>query len=257
MDEFARRYGPVAVVTGASSGIGQSFAQFLAAHGFDLVIVARRQERLETLASRLRSSHGVSVHVQRVDLAEGDAAQQILDATSSMDVGLLVSNAGTGDRGPFENGSARALNEALMVNCNTPMLLAHGFVPRLKQRERGGIIFTSSVEGLIGCPYSTAYSSTKGFLNSLAEGLWGELAPHGIDVLGLCPGATATDRLSGADPATLRNAMPPDDVVRLALANLRNGPIYIPSQHYQATFDHLLSMPRDQAVAAIARQMTT
>lgn len=255
MSEFTKHYGPVALVTGASSGIGRSFAQSLAAQGFDLVLVARRVERLEALASELRSAHGVTVHVHRVDLADGGAAGQILQATSSLDVGLVVSNAGTGDKGRFESGDAGAMAETLMVNCNTPMLLAHGFVPRLRQRGRGGVIFTSSIEGLIGCPFSTVYSSTKGFLNSLGEGLWGELAPEGIDVLTLCPGATATDRLQGVDPGTLRNVMSPDEVVRLTLENIRNGPIYIPSEHYKAMFGQLLAMPRDQALTAMANQM--
>ena len=255
MSEFAERYGPVALVTGASSGIGRSFAESLAALGMDLVLVARRLERLEALAGELSSAHRIDVRVHRVDLADGGAAQQILDATSSLDVGLVVSNAGTGDNGRFEDGDARTMAETLMVNCTAPMLLAHGFVPRLKLRGRGGIIFTSSIEGLIGCPFSTAYSSTKGFLNSLGEGLWGELTPDGIDVLTLCPGATATDRLQGIDPATLHDVMSPDDVVRLALENIRNGPIYIPSEHYRAMFGQLLSMPRDQALSVMAKQM--
>jgi short-subunit dehydrogenase len=255
MSEFAKHYGPVALITGASSGIGKSFAESLAAQGFDLVLVARRLERLETLAGVLRGAHGVEVNVHRVDLADGGAADQILDVTSSLDVGLVVSNAGTGDKGRFESGDASVMAKTLMVNCNTPMLLAHGFVPRLKLRGRGGIIFTSSVEGLIGCPFSTVYSSTKGFLNSLGEALWGELAPEGIDVLTLCPGATATDRLQGIDPATLHNVMSPDEVVRLTLENIRNGPIYISSEHYKKTFGQLLSMPRDQAISAMAKSM--
>lgn len=255
MDEFSERYGPVALVTGASSGIGSSFAKCLAGKGFDLVLVARRVERLEALAEEMRSEHGIEADVRRIDLAEGDAAQQILDATSSRDVGLVVSNAGTGVKGRFEDGDAMAMAEMLMVNCNTPMMLAHGFVPRLRERGRGGIILTSSVEGLIGCPYSTAYSSSKGFVNSLGEGLWGELTPEGIDVLTLCPGATATARLEDVDLATLQNVMSPDDVARLALENIRNGPTYIPSEHYKATFEQLLSMPRRDALSAMASSM--
>lgn len=255
LSEFTKQYGPVALVTGASSGIGKSFAESLAAQGFDLVLVARRLDRLEALAGELSGEYGIEVAVHRVDLADGGAAEEILAATSSLDVGLVVSNAGIGDRGRFESGDASAMAETLMVNCNTPMLLAHGFVPRLKARGQGGIIFTSSVEGLIGCPFSAVYSATKGFVNSLGEGLWGELSPDGIDVLTLCPGATATERLQQVDPTKLHNVMSPEDVVRLTLENIRNGPIYIPSEHYRQTFDRLLSMPRDQALSAMAKQM--
>jgi len=115
--EFTEHYGPVALVTGASSGIGKSFAESLAAQGFDLVLVARRLERLEALADELRSAHDINVNVHRVDLADGGAAHQILDVTSLLDVGLVVSNAGTGDKGRFESGDAGVMTETLMVNC--------------------------------------------------------------------------------------------------------------------------------------------
>ena len=94
-------------------------------------------------------------------------------------------------------------------------------------------------------------------MNSLGEGLWGELTPEGIDVLTLCPGATDTEapRLQGIDPATLQNVMSPDQVAELALENIRNGPVYLPSKHYKVTFERLLSMPRRDALAAMARSM--
>jgi uncharacterized protein len=191
--DFIDRYGPVALVTGASSGIGRSFAEALAAKGLDLVVVARRSPRLDELAARLQRAHGVKVTVHQSDLAQVAAVEAIVDATSSLDVGLLVSNAGFGFKGPFDEGNAKAMADMLMVNCNAPMMLARGFVPRLKSRRKGGIVFTSSVEGLMGVPFSAAYSATKGFLNSLGEALWAELAPLCIDVLTLCPGAPDTE----------------------------------------------------------------
>src|SRR5271168_2521331 len=116
--DFIDRFGPVALVTGASSGIGRSFAELLAAKGLDLVVVARRSQRLDELAARLQSAHGVRVAVHQGDLAQACAAQAILDATSSFDVGLLVSNAGFGLKGPFDEGNAQAMADMLMVNCN-------------------------------------------------------------------------------------------------------------------------------------------
>jgi short-subunit dehydrogenase len=257
MPDFNDRYGPVALVTGASSGIGKSFAEVLAAKGMNLVLVARRVQRLEDLAEHLKKQHGVDVKVCEIDLAEADAAQRILEATASLDIGLVVSNAGFGMKGDHAANDPKAITDMLMVNCNTPMLLAHGFVPRLRRRGKGGIIFTSSVEGLIGCPYSTAYSASKALVNSLGEGLWGELTPDGIHVLTICPGATDTEAaaLQGIDPSTLRNVMSPDDVAKLALDNIENGPLLITSDHYKATFDQLLSMPRRDALTAMARSM--
>ncbi|NGY04016.1 SDR family NAD(P)-dependent oxidoreductase [Solimonas terrae] len=256
-DEFAIRYGPVALVTGASSGIGRAFAECLAARGMDLVVVARRTQRLEELATQLRRKYTVNVTVCPADLARPDAAQTILDATAPLDVGLLVSNAGFGFKGAFDGGDPQAMADVLMVNCHTPMLLARGFVPRLRQRGRGGILFTSSVEGLIGCPYSATYAASKAFVNSLGEALWAELAADGISVLTLCPGATDTEapRLQGIDPATLRHLMSPEVVAALALDQIDNGPIYIPSEHYRASFGQLLAMPRRDALLAMARSM--
>jgi uncharacterized protein len=256
-NQFLHRYGPAALVTGASSGIGRSFAELLAAKGFDLLLVARRAQRLDELAARLRQQHGIKVTLFPADLAQPSAAAQILEAAVALDIGLLVSNAGFGLKGAFDNGDPKTLAEMLMVNCQAPLLLARGFVPRLRARGRGGILFTSSVEGLIGCPYSSTYAATKAFVNSLGEGLWAELAPEGIDVLTLCPGATDTEapRLQGIDPATLRNVMAPEEVARLALENLSQGPVYLPSEHYKATFAHLLAMPRREALTMMAKTM--
>ena len=115
----------------------------------------------------------------------------------------------------------------------------------------------SSVEALIGCPYSTAYSSSKALVKSLGEGLWGELTPEGIDVLVVCPGATATEALarSGMDPAKMPNVMSADEVAQISLENMRNGPLLFPSEPYKAQFDQLLAMPRRDALTAMANAM--
>jgi uncharacterized protein len=255
--DFTDRYGPVALITGASSGIGKSFAERLAALGMDLVLVARRVERLESLAAHLRAMHGVEVTVCPIDLAETSAAERIAAATAALDIGLLVSNAGFGLKGEHSANDPRAMADMLMVNCNTPMLLTHAFIPRLRKRAKGGVILVSSVEALIGCPYSAAYSASKAFVRNLGEALWGEVTPAGIDVLTICPGATDTEALAhhGIDPATLPNVMAPDAVVELALENLNRGPVLITSEHYQATFDALLAMPRRAALTAMAARM--
>jgi short-subunit dehydrogenase len=257
MTDFLGQYGSAALITGASSGIGKSFALQLAAMGMNLALVARRVNRLDSLAAQLRAAHGIQVTVCQIDLAEPDAVHRIMGLTSALDIGLVVSNAGYGLKGDHSAHDPRALAAMLMVNCNAPMQLTNGFIPRLRKRGRGGIILVSSVEALMGCPYSAAYSASKAFVKSLGEALWGELTPEGIDVLAVCPGATDTEALSrhGIDPARLPNVMSPDEVARLSLAALKNGPVLITSEHYKAAFDKLLSMPRRDALAAMAKSM--
>lgn len=259
--EFRAQYGPFAIVTGASSGIGWAFAEELAERGLDLVLVARRTDRLDELAERLSAAHGIKVAVCQIDLARTDGAQRILDATAGMDVGLVVSNAGFGMKGEHAANDPRAMTEMLMVNCNVPMQLAHGFIPRLRARRAenkgGGLLMTASVEGLIGCPYSAAYAASKAAVVSLGEALWAELTPEGIDVLTLCPGATESEAAAkqGMDLSGNPNVMPARDVAQAALDNLADGPTFISSPYYKASFDQLLAMPRRQALMAMAQGM--
>ena len=211
-DTFRERYGPAALVTGASSGIGQAFAEELAERGFDLVLTARRRDRLQKLADRLQSAYGIQAHVIEADLSDPVAPRAIIDATSGFDIGLLVSNAGFNIKGAFETKDPSAMAKMLTVNCHAPMQLAHGFIPRLKVRGKGVIVFTSSVEGFIGCPYSTAYSASKALVIGLGEGLWGELNSEGIDVLTLCPGATESEATEKLPPTQLANLQPAREV---------------------------------------------
>jgi len=245
---YRDRYGPVALITGASSGIGWAFAEELAERGFDLVLAARRTERLEELAAKLAAAHGTRSQLCESDLAQRDAPARLLAETRDVDIGLVVSNAGFNIRGGFETTDAAEMADMLTVNCHAPMQLAHGFLPRLKARAAngrgGGLIFTSSVEGLIGCPYSTAYSASKALVVSLGEGLWGELLGTGIDVLTLCPGATESEATAkyAEKYAAVPNMQPARDVARLTLDNIAEGPTYVPNDHYRAQFDQVTAM---------------
>ncbi|MEO7247815.1 MAG: SDR family NAD(P)-dependent oxidoreductase [Novosphingobium sp.] len=257
MSEFSDRYGPVALITGASSGIGVGFAEELAARGLDLVLAARRIEAMTALKSRLEGQHGVQVRVVESDLSRPDAAAALLAACADLDVGLVVSNAGFGAKGYFEGIDAGLMAEMLAVNCHAPMQLAHGFVPRLKARGKGGMVLTSSVEGLMGGPFSTAYAATKALVIALGEGLWGELQGTGVDMLTLTPGATESEAAAkqGFDPAKMQNVQSARECASLTLDNLGNGPTYCPNDHYRALFDKMLAMPRMQALQALAQAM--
>lgn len=252
-DRFRETYGPVALVTGASSGIGLAFAEELADRGFDLVLTARRTDRLEALAQRLLSSHAVRTTVIGADLADPAAPARILEATADIDIGLVVSNAGFNIKGAFETKEASAMTKMLTVNCHAPMQLAHGMIPRLKARGKGGLLFTASVEGLIGCPYSTAYSASKALVVAMGEGLWGEMLGTGVDVLTLCPGATESEATAGMEGLVQLQSAP--EVARLALDNLREGPTFVPHEHYRAMFDKLRALPRREALTGMAEGM--
>lgn len=256
-DGFRERYGPTALVTGASSGIGLAFAEELAARGLDLILSARRVDRLEALAARLATAHGTKTRIVAADLAEPDAPAAILAACEGEDVGLLVSNAGFNMKGRFEDGSASRMAKMLTVNCHAPMQLAHGMIPRLKARGRGGIMMTASVEGLIGCPYSTAYAATKALVVSLAEGLWAELRPHDIDVLAMCPGATESEAtLNGTLKGDfLKHLQPAREAVALTLDHIADGPTYIPSDRYRESFGKLVAGPRRETLTAMEANM--
>ena len=254
---FLDRYGPWALVTGASSGIGAGFAEELAARGLNLVLAARRTDRMEQLGRRLEAEHGVVVRVIASDLADPAGPARLAAACADLDLGLVVSNAGFGLKGPHEGNAPQAMTDMLMVNCNAPFQLAHAFLPRLKARARGGLMFTSSIEGLMGCPYSTAYSASKALVIALGEGLWGEVQGSGVDVLTVCPGATESEAAAkqGIDIARLSNVMPARECAALSLDALADGPTFFPSAFYKANFDQLLALPRRQALSAMAAGM--
>jgi short-subunit dehydrogenase len=228
---FAARYGPWAVITGASSGIGAELASQLAARGLSLVLCARRKDRLEALAAELTRAHGVEVRVLELDVGSSGFVDALLTAIDGLDVGLVVSNAGFGEKGPFlESDVARDL-QMLDVNCRAYLLMAHAFAKRLVARGRGGMIFTSSTAAFQGLPFTAHYAATKGYGLQLAEGLWYELKPHGVDVLALCPGPTDTEgpRRTGVDPDKVPvKMMSAAAVASAALEGLGKVPVVVP-----------------------------
>jgi short-subunit dehydrogenase len=230
-DRLLTRYGPWAVVTGASSGIGAEFARQLAGRGLSVALAARRRERLEQLAEALRARHGVGARVIEADLAARSGRAAVIEGTRDLDVGLLVSNAGFGMKGEHTGLSLERLLSMVEVNCAAMTELTHGFGRRLTDRGRGGMVLVSSSAAFQGTPFTAAYAATKGFCLQLAEGLWDELRPRGVDVLALCPGPVDTEgpRRTGVDPDRIPvKMMSVGPVVRAALRDLGRRPLTIP-----------------------------
>ncbi len=178
------KYGPWAVVTGASEGIGREFAVQLAERGLNLVLVARRGDVLDTLARSLP----VSTKVVAADLATPNGVAQVIDASRDVDVGLLVAAAGFGTSGAFVEGDIARELSMIDVNCRAVAELAHHFGARFARQRRGGIVLLSSLVAFQGVPRAANYAATKAFVQSLAEGLRVELTPLGVDVISAAPG---------------------------------------------------------------------
>ena len=224
-EDFAERYGPWALVAGASEGIGADFARRIAAAGVNVVLLARRAEPLEALAAEIRDRSGVEVRTGRVDLTSPtlleDLAPVLATPDGELDVGLLVYNAGAVHSVKFFVD--RPVEDALQLvdlNCRGPVLLAHRFGRPMAERGRGGIILVTSMSAASGGAYIAAYSATKAFDLILAESLWIELGQRGVDVLSAVAGLTDTPamRLSGA--VTDDSPMPPMDSDAVAVEAL-------------------------------------
>ncbi len=248
---FANKYGPWAVVAGASEGMGAQFAKQLSARGLKVVLIARREQVLTELAATLPGES----KCLPLDLALPDAAERIAEFTRELDVGLVVYNAALSPIGPFLEQSLAENLRAIDVNVKTPTAVAHHFAPRLVKRGRGGLVLLSSLTAFQGSPFVSTYGATKSFNLSLAEGLWAELRGQGVDVLSVCAGATATPNLLKAVTKPPPGMQQPEEVVREALDALGDGPVLIPGRFNRfASFLLRRLLPRRSTIQIMANQ---
>jgi short-subunit dehydrogenase len=250
-NDFLERYGPWAIVTGASSGIGEQFARLLAEQGFYLIIIARREERLDKLAEDLQEHHAVEVLPLALDLSSQNFLTDLTSAIADKDIGLLISNAGFGLKGEHHQTSAGKMDQMLQLNSRAPMLLAHALSPALINRGKGAMVFTGSIEGFLAFPWSASYAASKAFLLSLGESLWYELQPYGVDVLVLAPGSTNTEALplQGFDPKQQFGLMSPRQVAKQALSQIGKRPVFISGWMNRLFIRILCALPRNIATS--------
>jgi uncharacterized protein len=184
-----------ALITGASAGIGVALAKQLAAAGANLVLTARRRDRLEQLASNLQRTHSIQTAVFPADLTQPDAPQKIRAFTDEkrLAIEILINNAGFGKYGKFTSVETPPLLEMVQVNCAAVVHLTHLFLPDMIQRHRGDVLILASTAAFQAVPYITTYAATKAFDLLFAEGLAEEMKPHGVRVCALCPGSTESE----------------------------------------------------------------
>ena len=222
------KYGPWSLVTGASSGIGRTISEQLAAQGLNVILVARSTEKLTDLSADLENQYGIKTKVVTADLVKSEDVNRVIDQTRSYDIGLLVNNAGKEDSGNFIDIPVENLTDSLMLNTHAPMMLSHHFARKMIERGGGGIIMLSSIVAFQGVPLITAYAASKAFDLVFGEGLAAELKPHNVDVLVVAPGFTRTN-LGEYDFSGLPlNPMRPIAIAKAILNSLGKRGMVIP-----------------------------
>lgn len=255
---FATKYGPWALVAGASDGVGAAFAEALADRGVNVVLLARRQSVLDRVAAEIETKTSAQTRTLAMDLAHPGAATAIAAATSDLTIGMLVYCAGADpDFTPFLANSLEAAEAMVQRNCMVPMQLCHHFATAMVERGSGGIVLFGSGAGLAGGPNMVAYGASKAFDMVFAEALWAELHGKGVDVLGLILGKTNTPALRALEYSRGQIRSPDEvpadaaavsDVISEAFENLGNGPTLMVGDTMRAAAQLLASLSRNQAV---------
>lgn len=255
MDTFKRK---LALITGASSGIGLSFARLLAQQGSDLILVARHQKQLEQIATDLSKHSGITVHVIAADLSAPNAAQNLFVQTQKLNlsVDILINNAGFGKWGDFLCFDTATYRSMLDLNIISLTDLCHLYLPKMLEKKEGGIINVASTAAFLPIPYAAVYSASKAYVLSLSEALYGEYGNQGVTVLALCPGGTKTNFAAVADATvdvTHSFKSSPDTVAQDALdAFLKHKPYVVSG--WRNYFHTLLPrfLPRKTTISLIA-----
>lgn len=230
MSSLIEKYGSWALITGASSGIGKELARQLAHRGFNLVLVARREELLQELANELALKTLAKTQVVTLDLTKSGAVRELYDAVSDLDIGLVIPAAGIDQMGRFLDKDYSSIDSMLQLNIQVPTEIAHTFGRKLAARKCSGIILVSSLFGYQGIPNFAGYAASKAYILTLGETLNVELAQHGVDVLVLSPGLTDTPFSQNMDINLSKLPMfaqRPETVATTALSALGHKPTVV------------------------------
>ncbi len=240
---------PVALVTGASAGLGATFARALARRGYDMVLVARRRERLENLASELRDRFGVEAEPLPADLTKDEELHRVEDYLREKSVSCLVNNAGFGNMPMFHEDDVGSQEAMIRLHVLAVARLTHAALPGMMQRGEGNIINVSSVAAFIQGGSGILYCATKAWINSFTEGIHLLASDSGVRVQALCPGFTITEfhDVMGMDRGTVPRKwwMKAEDVVAASLKGLDRGKLFVvPGTRYKLMVLLIKLMPR-------------
>jgi short-subunit dehydrogenase len=228
---FKEKYGRTALVAGASEGMGEAYARALAARGLDLVLIARRKEQLEATARQIAEQFSVSVLPIVCDLGDADATGQVVRAIGDTAIDFLVYNAALSYIGPYLATGPATHTGIAAVNTLTPLTMLHYFGGKMVERRKGGIVIMASIAGFQGGGYLSTYAATKAFNRVLAEGLWYEWKPLGVDVIACCAGATATPNYINTKPGKASRLEPkpqlPEQVAEECLRRIGTVPSFV------------------------------
>lgn len=255
-DHFRHHYGPWALVGGASDGTGEQFALQLAEVGLNCVLVSRREDALRALAQRLEEEYAIQTRIIVQDLSEPAAGLALCAAVADLEIGLYVANAGGGSGGiSFTERALDSWKSLININVQTPLEVCHGLAPGMLERGRGGLLLMGSGTGLGGTARASVYSACKGFSLNLAEALWIDYKPLGIDVLNVLAPAMDTPALRRVAGDRVAAGMIPDvfepkDAVRMALEALPEGPcLTFPAGPEKRNWREVMTTRRARAVA--------
>lgn len=253
--------GTTALITGASSGIGEAFARGLAARHANLILTARSEDKLDRLAKALSEEHGISVHVIPGDLSREDTPLRLYDQVrdKGLSVALLINNAGFGKWGHFLAEDYKTYQEMLRLNVNSLVALTYLFIPEMLKKGNGGVINVASTAAFQPVPYIATYSASKAFVLSFSEALYGEYQKQGLTILALCPGFTSTNFFAEAHADTSGLSFEtPEKVAEAGLNAFSKGQNY----HISGTSNYMQSilpriLPRRLAIKVVGNMFKT
>ncbi len=240
---FKAKYGPWALVTGASSGIGKALCKQLAAKGMDIILSGRNTATLLPLSDSLEEEYDITTEEVVADVSSIPEVYQLVETIRDIPIGLFVASAGFGTSGLFKDADLENEIKMLKVNSLALMMLTHFFARKFAEQKRGGIILMSSIVGFQGTPNAAHYGATKAYVQSLGEGLYHELKPYGVDVIAAAPGPVNTGFAKVAN-MKMGNALSPEEVAPAIVKALGKRATVFPGKLTKLLVFGLRTVPR-------------